>query len=106
MKRRELLLAALAALPLAALAKPVVHVLEGKFLRVEQGDYVHLVVRDAKGEERTFFVGPDRSFESLLEHPERLRGTRVRVRWHTVKRNIPEAGGPMDIEEALSLQVL
>jgi len=87
MKRRNLLIAALAVLPLAAFAKPAVQVFEGKFLRIEQGDYVHLVVRGTKGGERTFFVGPDHSFKALLEHPERFRGCR---KLHYLRVNEPD----------------
>lgn len=80
--------------------------LEGKFVRIETGDYSHIVVLDAKGKEHSYFVGNDKSFDPLIAHPEKFKNKRVRVRWHSVTREIPEAGGKLKIDEAVSVKVL
>lgn len=77
----------------------------GKFVEIQVGDYAHLNVVDGKGNERSFWVSGDSSFEPFLEQPEKYRGKQVKVHWHKVKRNIPEAGGEMEIEEATSIEL-
>lgn len=89
----------------AALAAPF-RSLDGVFVRLEQGDYQHVVIRDAGGRERSFFVQDDGSFARLLEKPAAFRGKRLRLRWHHVTRALPEAGGPVPLDEATSMKVL
>jgi hypothetical protein len=81
-------------------------VLTGVIREVQVGDYYHLVVRDARGKDHSFFVGNHKSFNALVDKPEKFRGKRVRVHWHSVEKHIPEAGGKMKIEEATSMELL
>jgi len=80
--------------------------LEGTLVRFEMADYGHISVRDKKGKEHDFFVSNDKSFNPIQEAPAKYRGKRVRVHWHTVVKDIPEAGGKMKIDEATSIQIL
>ena len=80
--------------------------LEGTLVRFEMGDYAHISVRDKNGKEHDFFVGDDKSFDPIVGKPAKYKGKRVRVKWHTVTKDIPEAGGKMKIDEATSIQIL
>lgn len=80
--------------------------LTGTIQRLEMGDYAHLIVLDGKGKEHSFFVGNDKSFDKLVEAPEKFKGRKVRVHWRSVEKEIPEAGGKMKIDEATSMELL
>ncbi|MEW6281886.1 MAG: hypothetical protein AB1758_24990 [Candidatus Eremiobacterota bacterium] len=80
--------------------------LVGTFVDLEWGDYAHITIRDARGEERSLWVGNDDSFKPVLEKPSAYKGKKVRVTWHTVTKDIPEAGGKMEIDEATSIELV
>ena len=103
MKRSILsvVLGALLSAPLFAAPK----VLEGAFVGVEMGDYAHLQVRDDKGKIHEFFVGNDKSFMPFLDKPEAYKNKRVRLEWHHINKQIPEAGGAMEIDEAVKISL-
>jgi hypothetical protein len=102
MRKLVLLLLLLFTVSLAASAD--LQILRGKFVGIEQGDYVHLNIKNEKGEVQSFFITNDPSFQQLLDNPEKFTGRKVEVRWHTVERDIPEAGGKITIDEATSIQ--
>ncbi|MBS2038899.1 hypothetical protein JST97_28210 [bacterium] len=81
-------------------------VLTGVIQNVEAGDYFHVVIKDAKGKEHSFFLGNHKSFDPLVAKPNAYKGKKARVHWHSVEKNIPEAGGKMKIEEATSIEIL
>lgn len=95
---------ALATLLLAAPAKT--SSIEAAFQGVEVGDYVHLNVKDDKGVQRSFWITRDASFTPFVEHPEKFKNRRVKITWRTVRRDIPENGGPLTINEATSIKLL
>ena len=65
--------------------------MEGTFYGVEQGDYTHLQMRDKQGKQHSFIVlRPDKSVESYLANPAKLKGRSIRVFWK--EEMIPEAG--------------
>lgn len=75
------------------------------FLGIETGDYFHLVVEDTEGIDRRFFVfRDDPSLRPFLENPEAHLGQEIEVLWQTSERDIPEAGGKMTVDEALSIR--
>ncbi len=78
--------------------------LQGTFVGVEVGDYYHLQIEDVKGQQRSFYMTEDPSFEPFIEQPESNKGLSVQVRWHTTEKDIPEAGGMMTVDEAVSIQ--
>jgi hypothetical protein len=44
--------------------------LEGKFLRIDEGDYFHWVMKTADGGERSFFIlKPDATVDKVVEEP-------------------------------------
>ncbi len=80
--------------------------LTGVIQKVEVGDYYHLIIKDAKGKEHNLFVGDHKSFDPLVAKPTAYKGKKVRVQWHSVEKDIPEAGGKMKIDEATSIEFL
>ena len=72
---------------------------------VETGDYMHLVVKDAKGTTRSFFIGQAGGMlEQVAENPESFKGRKVKVTWQKVITHIPEAGRDMTIERVVKLE--
>jgi hypothetical protein len=66
----------------------------GTFAGIEQGDYAHFLIRDAKGHDDSFIIlRPDNSVRTYLDNPAKLKGRKVRVHWR--EQTIPEAGGLM-----------
>lgn len=80
-------------------------VTEGKFLRIDEGDYFHWVMKDiATGEEATYFIlKPDASVEAVVSDPEKFVGRKCRVTWKESTERIPEAGQKMDVQQILSV---
>ncbi|GAT32496.1 hypothetical protein TSACC_2895 [Terrimicrobium sacchariphilum] len=78
---------------------------EGKFLRIDEGDYFHWVMKDnATGEEATYFIlKPDASVEAVVSDPEKFVGKKCRVTWKESTERIPEAGQKMDVQQILSV---
>lgn len=81
------------------------NVTEGKFLRLDEGDYYHWVMKDSEsGEEVSYFIiKPDASVEAVVDNPEKYVGKKCRVTWKESTENLPEAGGKQDIEQVLSV---
>lgn len=82
--------------------------LKGTFVEVQEGDYLHFMVKDEKGELRSFWLSddiPEAEWMPFLTqaHPP---GTKVEVKWKTVVKNIPESGGDMELEEAQEIYIL
>ena len=80
-------------------------VTEGKFLRIDEGDYFHWVMKDnATGEEATYFIlKPDASVEAVVNDPEKYVGKKCRVTWKESTELLPEAGQKMDVQQILSV---
>jgi len=77
---------------------------EGVFTGIEQGDYAHFKLRESDGTERSFFIlQTDSAIERLLADPQEYEGRACRVRWERRSENIPEAGGPMEIDVLLGV---
>ena len=71
---------------------------KGTFAGIEQGDYAHFLVKTPKGRESFFILRPDKSVQSYLDNPDKLKGRKVRVRWEERDENIPESGGKQRIK--------
>lgn len=66
---------------------------DGTFAGTEQGDYLHLDLKQADGGIETFIVlKPDASVEPLLKEDGAPKGAKIRVHWTEKMQNIPEAG--------------
>ena len=82
-------------------------VLRGTFVETQEGDYVHLVIKDQAGNVRSFFIAPD--MPASVWEPFATRehqGKAVEVTWERVRRFIPEAGGEETIEQATNIRLL
>ena len=72
---------------------------DGTFAGIEQGDYAHLLVKTGKGKQESYFIlRPDKSVQSYLDNPDKLKGRRIRVYWEERNQHIPEAGGKQRIK--------
>jgi hypothetical protein len=77
----------------------------GIFAGVEQGDYFHLLLT-VDGEATSFFIlQTESTLETLLADPDRYMGKEITVFWHRSTKDIPEAGGKMEIDTALSVKL-
>jgi len=73
----------------------------GTFLGFEQGDYVHAVIKDAKGQRQSFFIGaPGVDFYLAVN-----KGKRGSFTYQVVNCYIEEAGGRMDIDRLESARI-
>lgn len=82
-------------------------VVEGRFLRIDEGDYFHWTMTDAKGEEVSYFIlKSDASIDKVVEAPEKYVGKRCRVTCKKGMETIPEAGGKMEVEQVLKVEWL
>lgn len=67
----------------------------GKLAGFEQGDYIHALVKPAKGEDLSFFIGGPESLSFFLAAHQ---GQQVKITYQEVSSWIEEAGGYTDIE--------
>jgi uncharacterized protein YgiM (DUF1202 family) len=77
------------------LKDPIVKKISGKFLRIEVGDYHHLVI-DHGGKELSFFILRDPAglpVTRILDNQAKFKGKAMHVFWKMHKFYIPEAGG-------------
>lgn len=77
----------------------------GVFTGIEQGDYAHWQMRESDGTERSFLMlHADASLDRVAMHPEKYEGRPCRVRWERRTEDIPEAGGPMEVDVLLGVE--
>lgn len=100
-KSALLLVALVVAVPTLSFARPAAAhgQTDGTFAGIEQGDYGHFLVKTGAGKQESFFIlRPDKSVQAFLDHPDKLKGRKVRVHWEERDENIPEAGGRQRIK--------
>ncbi len=83
-----------------------VKITKGTFVSMEWGDYLHFNMKNEAGEEISFFVFdlPEDQI-TAFEKPE-MAGKAIEVKWKTSKRDIPESGGEMELDEILDVQLI
>lgn len=59
------------------------------------GDYPYLEIREK--EKKVVFFADEGSWSVLEENSEKLKGIEINVSWIKVKKNIPEAGGEVEL---------
>jgi hypothetical protein len=80
---------------------------DGTFAGIEQGDYAHFLLQRSKGKQESYFIlRPDKSVQSFLDNPTKLKGRKVRVYWEERNENIPEAGGKQLIKVVTKVEEL
>lgn len=72
--------------------------LSGTVIGFETGDYVHAIIKDSKGQERSFFIGGAGTDFFLAVH----KGKKLVINYQVVSSYIPEAGGREEIERISS----
>jgi hypothetical protein len=79
--------------------------LEGTFVEMQEGDYMHFVMKDGLGNLRSFFLAkelPSAEWEPYLEGGK--QGTKVAVTWRKVDRYLEAAGAINAIEEVVRIE--
>ena len=76
--------------------------LTGKLAGFEVGDYTHSIVKPARGEQQSFFIGGG---EGLLYFLVAHQGELANITYQQVKSWIEEAGGYTDIERISAASV-
>jgi hypothetical protein len=82
-------------------------VTRGAFVEVQEGDYVHLVIRDRAGSLQSFFLAPAlpaAAWEPFLTG--RHRGKPVAITWEEVRIYVPEAGAEQTIRQATAIRLI
>lgn len=80
---------------------------EGVFTGIEQGDYAHWKLRGSDGTAHSFFIlQTNDAIDRVLADPQEYEGRSCRVRWERRSENLPEAGGPVEIEVLLGVEWL
>ena len=80
---------------------------EGTFLRIDEGDYFHFVMKDEQGEEQSYFIlKPDKSLEQVTDTPDKYVGKKCRITFQESEELLPEAGQRMKISQILSVKWL
>lgn len=79
----------------------------GTFLRIDQGDYAHWVMRNDEGEEVSFFIiQDDEAVRAVLTEPESFKNRKCEVTFKKGTENIPESGGDITISQIVSVKWL
>jgi len=66
----------------------------GTFGGIEQGDFFHLRLQLADGEEQTYMIlRSEGLLDKVVENPDRYIGKKLKVHWQEKVMHIPEAGG-------------
>lgn len=72
---------------------------DGTFDGIEQGHYAHLLLKNSKAKQESFFIrDAHKSVESYLANPKKLKGRKVRVHWEDRDEYIPEASGKQRVK--------
>jgi hypothetical protein len=85
------------------------HRLKGKFVEMEEGDYLHFVVQDdADGEEKSFYLMERLPMDQWMPFDTSLAlvGHPVEITWRTANRFLEAAGAVNRIEEVTSIKLL
>jgi hypothetical protein len=81
--------------------------LTGTYVTTEVGDYVHAIIKGDDKQEYSFYLADDFPEARSAEMTEGLwDGKAVKAQWRKVTRNIPEAGGDMEIDELVSIEAI
>jgi hypothetical protein len=81
------------------------HILEGRFVEIQMGDYAHFIIRDVRGETHSFYLADD--LPAALITPfegGRMGGKNVRLTWHWIYKDLPEAGGREWVREMTAVE--
>lgn len=86
---------------------PARQVLRGTFVEIQEGDYLHIVIRDQAGSIRSFFIAPE--LPASVWEPfigSQHQGKAVEVTWEEIRRFLPEAGAEETIQQATNIRLL
>lgn len=81
------------------------HTTTGIFEGFEQGDYLYLNLTVGRETKSYMVLNPDRSLEQLIDQENRYRGRSLSVTWKTTVETLEEAGGKVEVTQAVSVQL-
>jgi hypothetical protein len=96
-----------AATPDAAASVFAHGVARGAFVEIQEGDYVHIVIRDRAGGLQSFFIAPALPapvWEPFLTGHH--RGKPVEIAWEEVRIYVPESGAEEIIRRATAIRLI
>lgn len=82
-------------------------VARGALVEVQEGDYVHIVIRDQAGSVQSFFIAP--TLPAAVWEPfvtGRHHGKQVEVVWEEARVYVPEAGSEETIRRATGIRLV
>lgn len=86
-------------------AAAVVKTTEGTFLRIDEGDYFHWIMKTKDEVEKSYFIiKTDAAVDKVVAEPEKFVGQKCKIQWKESNEVIPEAGGKIKIEQILSVE--
>jgi hypothetical protein len=84
----------------------------GKFVELEEGDYLHFKMRDAAdGKVKSFFLAESLPQSAWMPFYDdigqyKLKGRKVEITWRTIDRYLKHAGATNRIEEVTSIKLV
>lgn len=82
--------------------------LKGEYVDIQEGDYLHFVMKDEQGNRRSFFLSDDMPQDEWMPFydGDHDPGTKIEVEWREVTRFLKAAGAENTIEEITSIRKL
>jgi hypothetical protein len=82
-------------------------VVRGAFIEIQEGDYLHIVIRDRAGSVQSFFIAPELAESAWGPFlTSRHRGKPVEIAWDEVFVYIPESGTEELIRRATAIKLI
>lgn len=80
--------------------------LRAQFVELQMGDYAHLVVRDAAGQRRSFYLADELPYSAWadLDTLPGMKGKQLELTWRHVEKYLEAAGGTEAIDEVTGIR--
>lgn len=80
--------------------------LSAQFVEIQMGDYAHLVVRDAAGKRRSFFLADELPYSAwaALDTLPGMKGKRLALKWRHVTKYLDASGSKEGIDEVYEIR--
>jgi hypothetical protein len=86
--------------------QPTDNTLSAQFVEIQMGDYAHLVVRDAAGKRRSFFLADELPYSAwaALDTLPGMKGKRLALKWRHVTKYLDASGSKEGIDEVYEIR--
>ena len=87
-------------------SQPANNTLSAQFVEIQMGDYAHLVVRDAAGKRRSFFLADELPYSAwaALDTLPGMKGKRLALKWRYVTKYLDASGSKEGIDEVYEIR--